>query len=273
MHPFIEPAVDARIQAELDAIERQESIRILLAVESGSRAWGFPSRDSDYDVRFLYLRPIECYLAVTSGRDVVERPVNAVLDISGWDLRKALRLMLRSNAVLLEWLNSPVRYRMWDGVDALLALARSGASLTALAYHYQHQARGSFAAIGATEPAPLKSYCYALRSALALEWIRQRGEAPPMSVEALMAGVRLPKDLIEQMRQLIAQKRIAGEDAAMLRSAKFDAFISDALSAPLPDAITPAPKHLSTRADAFFAALLLDRSGASDAPKAGSTCF
>lgn len=115
MNSFVEPAVRDRIQRELDAIERQESVRILLAVESGSRAWGFPSTDSDYDVRFLYVRPIEAYLAVTAPRDVIERPVDATLDVNGWDLRKALRLMLRSNAVLIEWLASPVRYRTWEG--------------------------------------------------------------------------------------------------------------------------------------------------------------
>ena len=93
MDRFIEPALRARIQAELDAIEREETVKILLAVESGSRAWGFPSRDSDYDVRFLYVRPIESYLAVTLPRDVIERPVDAVLDVNGWDLRKALQLM------------------------------------------------------------------------------------------------------------------------------------------------------------------------------------
>jgi predicted nucleotidyltransferase len=273
MPPFIDPALHTRIQTELGTIERQEGVKILLAVESGSRAWGFPSRDSDYDVRFLYLRSIERYLAVTAPRDVIERPVDAGLDISGWDLRKALQLMLRSNAILVEWLTSPVRYRGWAGVDELLALTRSAARPTALAYHYRSQARRSFEAIGETNLARLKSYCYALRSSLAVAWIRQRGEAPPMDAETLMAGVRLPQDLVEQIRQLIARKLIATEDATMPRSAIFDAFISDALSAPLPETMAPACKEVSARADAFFAALLLDRTGAADAPKAGSTCF
>jgi predicted nucleotidyltransferase len=273
MHSFIEPALHTRIQTELDVIEQQDEVKILLAVESGSRAWGFPSRDSDYDVRFLYLRSIERYLAVTPLRDVIERPVDAGLDVSGWDLRKALQLMLRSNAILIEWLTSPVRYCGWAGVDELLALARSAARPTALAYHYQSQARRSFEAVGETSLARLKSYCYALRSSLAVAWIQQRGDAPPMDAETLMAGVTLPQDLVEQIRQLIARKLIATEDATMPRSAIFDAFIADALSAPLPEAMAPARKDLSARADAFFAALLLDRTGASDAPKAGSACF
>ena len=117
-------------------------------------------------------RPVEAYLAVSPPRDVIERPIDAALDVNGWDLRKALQLMLRSNAVLLEWLTSPVRYRTWQGTDELLALARAAASLTALAYHYQHQVRRSFRAVNeAGRLARLKSYCYALRSALAVAWI------------------------------------------------------------------------------------------------------
>jgi len=262
MDRFIDPALRARIQAELNAIERREAVRIVLAVESGSRAWGFPSSDSDYDVRFLYVRPIDSYLAVTPPRDVIERPVDVVLDVNGWDLRKALQLMLRSNAILIEWLTSPVRYRAWDQANDLLTLARSAASLTALAYHYQHQARRRLDAIGdGGDVAPVKGYCYALRSALAIGWIRQRREAPPMDVGTLMASLTLPDDLVEQINQLIARKLIAMEDASMPRSALFDAFIADALSAPLPEATAPAREEISSRADVFFAALVLDGIG------------
>jgi predicted nucleotidyltransferase len=273
MDRLIEPALRARIQAALDAIEREETVEILLAVESGSRAWGFPSRDSDYDVRFLYVRPIESYLAVTLPRDVIERPVDAVLDVNGWDLRKALQLMLRSNAVLIEWLTSPVRYRNWRQADALLKLARSAANLMALTYHYQHQTRHSFDAVGdGGETARLKSYCYALRSALAITWIRQRKEPPPMDVGTLMAGISLPDELVEQFGDVIARKAIAAEDALMPRSATFDGFIADALSTPVLAATVSARKEISTQADAFLAALLLDRADTTGASKEGSTC-
>jgi uncharacterized protein len=274
MDRFIEPVLRAHIQAELDAIEREETVEILLAVESGSRAWGFPSRDSDYDVRFLYVRPIESYLAVTPPRDVIERPVDTVLDINGWDLRKALQLMLRSNAVLIEWLTSPVRYRDWNQANDLLALARAAGSLTAFTYHYQHQARRSFDDIcGNAEAARLKSYCYALRSALAIAWIRRRGEAPPMDIGTLMTGIGLPDELVEQFQQVIAQKVGATEEALMPRSATFDAFIADALSTPVSEAAAPLRKEISSQADAFLAALLLDRAGTAGVSKAGSTCF
>ena len=98
------------IQIKLHELEQNNKIRILFACESGSRAWGFPSSDSDYDVRFIYVHPKAWYLSIHEMRDVIELPVNKELDISGWNLRKALRLISKHNAVLFEWMQSPVVY-------------------------------------------------------------------------------------------------------------------------------------------------------------------
>ena len=101
------------ILSELNRIEQDYHVQILFACESGSRAWGFPSSDSDYDVRFVYIRPTDWYLAidVERKRDVIELPIDDSLDISGWDLRKALQLYYKSNPPLLEWLGSPIIYQ------------------------------------------------------------------------------------------------------------------------------------------------------------------
>src|SRR6056297_3590984 len=101
------------IQSRLEALEQQENIHIALAVESGSRAWGFASSDSDYDVRFVYLRPTNWYLSIDleRRRDVIEQPIIDEYDVGGWDLRKALQLLRKCNPPLLEWLNSPIVYR------------------------------------------------------------------------------------------------------------------------------------------------------------------
>lgn len=115
----IAPAIRARIGATLAELERCENIRILFAVESGSRAWGFPSPDSDYDVRFVYVRPLEWYLSLTPGRDVIERPISDALDVAGWDLRKALGLLIKANPALLEWLSSPIVYRATPEAEGL----------------------------------------------------------------------------------------------------------------------------------------------------------
>jgi len=106
-------ATVTRIQSELTSVEQSEDVVVLLAVESGSRAWGFPSVDSDFDVRFIYLHPRDWYLSIEleSLRDVIERPIQESLDLSGWDIRKALRLFRRSNPPLLEWLQCPIIYR------------------------------------------------------------------------------------------------------------------------------------------------------------------
>src|ERR1700739_4004605 len=103
--------VQQRVLAELAQVERDQEVQVLYACESGSRAWGFASRDSDYDARFLYVHPREWYLSVEDRRDVIERPLEDDLDVSGWELRKALRLLRKSNPPLLEWLKSPVVYR------------------------------------------------------------------------------------------------------------------------------------------------------------------
>ena len=99
---------------KLKEIEKTENIRILHAVESGSRAWGFPSSDSDYDVRFIYVRPPEFYLKLEKTRDVIELPINDMLDINGWDLKKTLQLLHSSNPTLFEWMSSPIVYRQTE---------------------------------------------------------------------------------------------------------------------------------------------------------------
>ena len=125
---MIDPAFRARAAAALAEVERAEGVRVLLAVESGSRAWGFASRDSDYDVRFVYLRPLAGYLSVVPARDVLERPLEGLLDLGGWDVRKALGLLARGNAVALEWLGSPVVYRQDPtAVELLRGVARAAA--------------------------------------------------------------------------------------------------------------------------------------------------
>ncbi len=142
---MIDAAFRLRAEAALADVERREGVRVLLGIESGSRAWGFAFQDSDYDVRLIYLRPLDGYLSMTPGRDVIEPPVDGLLDLGGWDVRKALGLMVRSNAVALEWLASPVVCRREPGVVAdLTILARGAAHLPALEYHCDRLARAAW---------------------------------------------------------------------------------------------------------------------------------
>jgi predicted nucleotidyltransferase len=215
LDPGFDPAVTAAIDARLDAVAAEYRATILLAVESGSRAWGFPSPDSDYDCRFIYVRRCEDYVALYQPRDVVEFPIEGELDVNGWDLGKALRLMLKGNAVVIEWLTSPLVYagnRQFR--DEALALARRAAHPAAVARHYLHlgerQRRTYFAD---TRVVPLKKLFYALRPAVALRWLRLHpGVAvAPMHFPALMAESDLPGDVATIIADLLVRKAVTRE--------------------------------------------------------------
>lgn len=228
----IDPGMRRRVQAELDRMEMENGITILFAIESGSRSWGFPSRDSDYDVRFVYLRPVADYLSVNSRRDVIERPIDPVLDIGGWDLRKALQLSLRSNAALLEWLSSPISYRPEAAsVGTIRRLVRSAADPNALATHYLHLGRRSLEKMQEDgEAVRPKDYCYALRAACCLEWLLRFQQPPPMDMPSLLSGLALEKDVAGCIRDLIARKAEGGEQDRQARAPMLDHFLAGRLN-------------------------------------------
>jgi predicted nucleotidyltransferase len=255
----IDPQIAERIRSELSAIEREHGVRIVLAVESGSRAWGFPSQDSDYDVRFIYLRPVADYLTVVPRRDVIERAVDVVLDVSGWDIRKALQLMVRSNAVLQEWLASPVRYSDCEPVTRQLKeLLGEAADLRTFEYHYDHQAHRSFDEVcAAGNTVRLKSYCYALRASLALRWLRDRRKPPPMDLPSLLAGVDLPVELVQEISRLVDRKAFVGERDTTDRISELDTFILRTLEERVSKASPTDRNDMTARADALFASIVL----------------
>lgn len=201
------------IQEQLDHIEQEEQVTILYACESGSRAWGFPSQDSDYDVRFIYLRKPEWYLSIFDKRDVIERPINDMLDISGWDLRKALNLFRKSNPPLLEWLQSPIPYREKHSVaEKLRGISPFTFSPKSCMYHYLNMARGNYREYLQGEQVKIKKYFYVLRPVLACEWILRFGEMPPMAFDVLVDRL-LPKneELWDVIQQLLIRKKAGDE--------------------------------------------------------------
>lgn len=211
----MDEAVVARIEARLADIRRDHEVSIPLAIESGSRAWGFPSPDSDYDCRFVFVRPLEHYLSLWHRRDVIETEMDGVLDVNGWDLGKALKLLLKGNAVIIEWLRSPIAY----GVDAgfrqeFLDLARLVADRRLVARHYlhlgEHQRRVHF---GAGQIVALKKLFYALRPAAALRWLRNHPQEPvaPMHFPTLLQGCDAPAAVVEIIEDLMARKAVTRE--------------------------------------------------------------
>lgn len=174
------------IKAKLREIEAKEDIKILHCVESGSRAWGFASPDSDYDVRFIYVRPKEFYLRLDKTRDVIEWQLDDTLDINGWDISKALSLLYKSNPTLFEWNSSPIVYKTtqkWESVAAIINkyfVAKSGL------YHYLSTAKRNYREYFRGEIVRLKKYFYVFRPLLACKWILAEGTPPPMLFSVLM---------------------------------------------------------------------------------------
>lgn len=222
------PAV-AAVDARLEEVKREHHVAIGFAIESGSRAWGFPSPDSDYDCRFVFVRPLEDYLTPWPKRDVIETPLDAELDVNGWDLTKALKLLLKGNAVVVEWLMSPIVYDADpDFVADLRALARDHAPREAVARHYLHLGRRQRATYFADgKEVQLKKLFYALRPAAALRWLRlhPQEKIAPMHFPTLMARCDAPAEVLEISDALMARKAVTRELGAAPLPAPIEAFI------------------------------------------------
>lgn len=205
----------AAVGAALDHISREHRVAIPLAIESGSRAWGFPSLDSDYDCRFLFVRTPDQYLTLYPRRDVIELPIENDLDVNGWDIGKTLKLILKGNAVALEWLNSPLVYRREPEFrDILLDFARRFADRAAIRSHYLYLGRQQREAhLLGRDLVPLKKVFYVLRPAAALRWLRLHPQlqVPPMDLPTLMAESQCPAEVIDITQALIDRKAGARE--------------------------------------------------------------
>ncbi len=201
------------IEMHLQEIERDNGVRILFAVESGSRAWGTQSPDSDWDVRFVYVHPIEWYLSVEMGRDVIEVMADDGFDGSGWDIRKALQLYSRTNMTLLEWLGSPIVYRDNKELrNALGVLLPCFFSKTMALRHYYHVALNHYRKINLEKcRGELKRYIYVLRSLLACLWIREKGTPPPVLLDALVASEVRDVEIKREIAAILQLKRASRE--------------------------------------------------------------
>jgi len=215
------------ILAALAEVERQHAVRVLLAVESGSRAWGFVSQDSDYDVRFIYVHSRDWYLRIFAERDVIEPEGEGLLDPSGWELRKALRLFSKCNIALNEWLNSPIVYREAEGLRCQLqALMPAFFNPIAAIHHYLSMAR---TALDAREAGAIsvKKLFYVLRALFACRWIERTTSQPPTEFKRLVDSVT---DDTEKswIAELLRQKAGGCEaDMATLTQQRLDAYTSE----------------------------------------------
>lgn len=194
------------IKNKLKEIEEEYDVSIPLAVESGSRAWGFESTDSDYDVRFIYIRKEEEYLKLERTRDVIELPINDALDISGWDISKTLRLLYKSNPTLYEWFASPViYYRDEDFCKRIRPYLSAYFLPRNSVYHYLNMAKNNYREIRQSEVVKVKKYFYVLRPVLACRWVLEKKTAPPMRFKELVKE-ELPEELMSEVSRLLDLK-------------------------------------------------------------------
>lgn len=202
-----------RIHDELQQVCAMHAVKSLFCVEAGSRAWGFDSADSDYDVRFVYLRPAQWYLSIAERRDVLEPRLPEPLDLTGWDLQKALYQLYRGNPAFFEWLYSPVQYSVTatprsDYVSELRELASKYFNPRSAIYHYLHMAAGNYHRYIRGNAMPLyKKYLYVVRPLLCCEYIETNHAMPPIGVDKLVAATSEP----QEFNDLVAAKRAGRE--------------------------------------------------------------
>ena len=218
------------IKNRLLEIEKEQDVKILYAVESGSRAWGFESVDSDYDVRFIYAHSKNWYLNILPKRDVIEYPIEDELDYSGWDLRKTMFLINKSNPVFFEWLRSPIVYIKDDfSYEIFEELSKSYFSPIASIYHYLHMAQGNYRQYLQSDEVKIKKYFYVLRPIMACMWIENFNESPPMEFGKLLTQIS-DKELMEKITELLTKKKKGIELGLEPKIQKINEFLDNTLN-------------------------------------------
>lgn len=203
----------------LTKIERQKKIKILYACETGSRAWGFPSPDSDYDVRFIYMHERDWYLSLSERKDTIEY-MEGDLDVTGWDLKKCLFLLKKSNAPLIERFQSPIEYYSKTGFkDEFKTLIKQYYSPTAVFFHHYSLAIKFWTDIKDADEFKLKSWFYMTRSLLSCNWIVKDKSVLPMDIEGLMLyvseGVRTELRKLIELKKTVGEKYLRRKDAGL----------------------------------------------------------
>lgn len=265
----IPPEIAATMSTRLDAIAAGHGVAKPFAVESGSRAWGFPSPDSDFDCRFVFVRPVAQRLSLWQRRDVIELPLDKIYDVNGWELGKALKLLLKGNAVIVEWLTSPLTYRCDSSFrNPLLAFAKRYARRDLIGRHYLHLGeRQQKEHLGGAD-APQKKLFYALRPAAALRWLRmhERQAVAPMHFPTLMAECDPPPAVAAIVADLIARKAATRELGSAPIPEPLFAFVDSEFVAARKEFAstrTDVGEHERAEADRFYLAMTSQFSAAS----------
>jgi hypothetical protein len=225
---MIPAPIRADVLRRLHGAEAEHGVRVLLAVESGSRAWGFESSNSDFDARFIYVHPRDWYLSIglEEQRDVIEYPILDDIDLNGWDLRKALRLFRNSNPAFVEWIQSPIVYlESGTFASAVRQLLPEIYSCSSGVHHYRNMAKNNFRGYLKADLVPLKKYFYVLRPLLSVRWLVQHGTPAPIEFGKLLPLIQEEHTLLADINALLQRKRTALEMGMAPPVASIDTFI------------------------------------------------
>lgn len=215
--------LEHHIKKIIAQMEKEYDIKVLYACESGSRAWGFSSQESDYDVRFIYIHHPSWYLSIDRKRDVIEIPkrdslsipVDPLLDISGWELTKALKLFRKSNPPLLEWLHSNmIYYQRFSTIEKMRNLEKEVFSPTSTIYHYINMAKGNFREYLQGDIVKIKKYFYVLRPVLAAKWVQSFETIPPMEFNTLVQML-IPMGALRIKIESLVERKKSGQKLAL----------------------------------------------------------
>lgn len=247
--------VEAKIKSYIAQLEQEKNIKVILACETGSRAWGFPSPDSDYDIRLIYVHQLDWYLSLSNQKDTIERMFeNNELDFTGWDLRKSLMLLKKSNAVLLERIQSPILYQVDEDVLVKFrAIADQYYSRISTIHHYLSMAKKFREEIKPKEPYKLKKFFYLLRSSLATRWILEQPQMPPIVFQEMLEELSLNDVRKNRIQELVQLK--AYQEESYFHQGEEDLFclIDECISRAEQERIAlPSSKGESSDLDDFF---------------------
>lgn len=202
----------------LKQIELEYEVKILYACEAGSRSWGYPSENSDYDVRFIYVHKTDWYLSIDQRRDVLEVPkhdkvtllVDNQLDLSGWELTKALKLFRKSNPPLMEWLHSSiVYYQAYSTIEKMVEMEDQVFSRISCLYHYLKMAKGNYRDFLKKDEVRIKRYFNIFRPLLSAKWIVKYNHVPPIQFHTLLNDL-LPSGEIRTILDEVISLKVAG---------------------------------------------------------------
>ncbi len=224
--------MNEKIKQYLRNIEVEKNVEILFACETGSRAWGFPSPDSDYDVRFIYKHPKDWYLSLTEQKDSIELMLdNNEMDLSGWDFKKSLTLLAKSNVAMLERIQSPIIYVENEAfLTGIQALAQHTYSKIATMYHYLSMAKNMFEAVQADRAVKLKKLFYALRTSVACQWILERDEMPPIIFQTMLEKLDIAPSITQRIYELIELKATKSESYFHTEEKALNQFIATTIA-------------------------------------------